>query len=807
MASSALIRPGPLQSQIALPSGLPQSQTGYSTRLAVNNLVIDDSKRVEKLEDRGEATYRRLNRFGHSRKDIKTDKATDSIITDVGDQLDKAQVNFDPQHEDWFIPRASFEEIFTPEVIAQVVNQLACYRNMSPEERIQVASDIYYGKDSGSGSHPPCRKLLATLIGMQGFGRLDTVEEVKALMDEGMNDDCLPLISGPDGLLTCRLHEQAHPFINHEGRRRGEWRRSFTRWSRNLMVPYILWGEGPESLHRHYVMHGGGPLPMAPVSESSGPQVHHNGGFGDVLKVKIEAGDRNFQGSRSQDSFFALKKLKENGEAVRTEFDLEVRSLIFTENRANRVPGPDDTETKNHVIQLLATFEVYHSSSKRPTYYLLFPWADGNLEEFWKQQDGKFSPRNPAQTTWMIEQFYHLAKAIQCLHNDRQSILSKRTDSNRYGRHGDIKPSNFLFFCASSGPGFKLVLADFGLGRLHSKATKSHQPPDVPKTVTYAAPEYDLEGGLLSPRSDIFSLGCVWLEHMVWLFQGYDAVQTFTNDRMTKDSYGFVSDIFWKVSESDRTSAEVKDKVMEQLETLKNHDDCVEVIGEILEVIETKMLQPKQQDRCTSQDLVHELERIRHIWERRDSFYEKRTWKESSLSRKTTLNTAQNDAIPIADPQNMLEAASANPGASGCDPPTQAELVIGHLERSKPLAPRPAINSDAGQFLALESNESNSRPEGPGDEPEGPGDEIVGPGDELVGRGDEPEELGEETEGQVYPVTQQPGREESMQPDVARADDASPVEPGSNRARFVSFLCGCCRRRGNLSIFGNDSQA
>jgi serine/threonine protein kinase len=229
----------------------------------------------------------------------------------------------------------------------------------------------------------------------------------------------------------------------------------------------------------------------------------------------------------------------------------------------------------------------------------------------------------------MIEQFYHLAKALQCLHNDRKFILSKRTDSNRYGRHGDIKPGNFLYFCNNDGLGFKLVLADFGLGRLHSKASKSMQSPNVPNTATYAAPEYELEGGMLSPRSDIFSLGCVLLEHMVWLFQGYSAVETFADARMALDHYGFESDTFWEVSGSGRTSARIKNEVSEVLTTLKNHDDCVEVIGEILEVIEKKMLQPKSDDRCTSENLVNEMDRIRGRWKRRDSFYGTRAWKDS----------------------------------------------------------------------------------------------------------------------------------------------------------------------------------
>jgi hypothetical protein len=279
--------------------GSSQSQT--TTRLEVIDFVINDVKRVETIADRGEAAHR--NRPGHAhRKDIKIDKlgTTDSInISMVGEQLYKARVDFDPVHGIWFIPRASFDNILTPEVTAQVVKQLACYRNMSPDERIQVASDIYYGKVSRSGAHgPPCRKLLATLIGVHGYATtLETVEEIKTHIDQGMNDDCLPLIYDSEDQLTCRIHGQGHPFINHAVPGRGQWQESFVRWSRALMAPYILWEEGPNSLHRHYVMHGGGPLPMAPVIKSSVPHVHH-GGFGDVLKVKIQAGDRNFRSSR-----------------------------------------------------------------------------------------------------------------------------------------------------------------------------------------------------------------------------------------------------------------------------------------------------------------------------------------------------------------------------------------------------------------------------------------------------------------------------------------------------------------------------
>lgn len=334
----------------------------------------------------------------------------------------------------------------------------------------------------------------------------------------------------------------------------------------------------------------------------------------------------------------------ENGDisaALSEEFGLEVQSLIFAESRAKKVPGPDDMETKNHLIQLLATFEVYNRSPTHPTYYMLFPWADGDLGDFWKRYTGRYKPKDKKHLGWMVDQFYHLAKALQCVHNERGLALPQpvNPESNRFGRHGDIKPKNFLYFLDSGekgpdlGIGVRIVITDFGLGRLYSKESRSKQTPSqINRTESYAAPEYDLDGGKVSPTSDIFSLGCVFFEHLVWLFTELKGLESFHADRLaereppTSPYPNWKMDRFWKCTDS--KTAVLKDCVRKALDEFRERKDCVEVVGEMLEVIE-HMLHTDRARRCDSIGLVDKLDKIRRKWKRQDSFYATRSWKKS----------------------------------------------------------------------------------------------------------------------------------------------------------------------------------
>jgi serine/threonine protein kinase len=92
--------------------------------------------------------------------------------------------------------------------------------------------------------------------------------------------------------------------------------------------------------------------------------------------------------------------------------------------------------------------------------------------------------------------------------------------------HRDIKPQNLLIFSGPDGPIFKLT--DFGLSKPYTS-----QGRQTPRMVTswYRAPEICLEWPNYTPKSDLWSLGCVFFEMITGkpLFRSDDEDQLILN--------------------------------------------------------------------------------------------------------------------------------------------------------------------------------------------------------------------------------------------------------------------------------------
>lgn len=91
----------------------------------------------------------------------------------------------------------------------------------------------------------------------------------------------------------------------------------------------------------------------------------------------------------------------------------------------------------------------------------------------------------------------------------------------KYGRHGDIKPDNILWFKNIPGSNYGasgiLRIADFGLGRFHGRESRSNDPAgNNPASPTYKPPECKL-GKFISRAYDIWSLGGLYLEFITWM--------------------------------------------------------------------------------------------------------------------------------------------------------------------------------------------------------------------------------------------------------------------------------------------------
>jgi serine/threonine protein kinase len=145
-----------------------------------------------------------------------------------------------------------------------------------------------------------------------------------------------------------------------------------------------------------------------------------------------------------------------------------------------------DSHTHAHLISLLATYEQHGR------YHIIFAWAEADLVEYWKTK--KPNPSNDLKTVlWLAEQCHGLTHGLSTIHRHKTRSGSALLRSNSlpnegleedaavsqadrapltlFGRHGDIKPNNILWFPdwgAKGGKGI-LKITDFGISHFSAE--------------------------------------------------------------------------------------------------------------------------------------------------------------------------------------------------------------------------------------------------------------------------------------------------------------------------------------------------
>lgn len=314
----------------------------------------------------------------------------------------------------------------------------------------------------------------------------------------------------------------------------------------------------------------------------------------------------------AHDSMFAVKEIRRDRD--NDYYDTEVH--ILRRLRDSRF---------GHIIHLLASYEIQSEhddfSSRR---YLIFPWASGDLEDFYKRNE--VFPDRIQMILWMAEQSSGLANVLSQIHGgnedpgsgypteasaDRETNAFAPDSVRLYGRHGDIKPSNILWFDKASsetdnGLG-RLVLSDFGLAHYHRRNSRSNVTSEaVARSATYRAPEFDV-AMKLSRKIDIWSLGCVLLEMLIWLLRGNKVMEDdFSQSRLeeSSDVSRFFEDTFFRVVREDgRRTAVVKPSVKAWIMELLGDPRCSPYIRDFLTLIEHHMIVVDVEDRISAADL------------------------------------------------------------------------------------------------------------------------------------------------------------------------------------------------------------
>jgi serine/threonine protein kinase len=206
----------------------------------------------------------------------------------------------------------------------------------------------------------------------------------------------------------------------------------------------------------------------------------------------------------------------------------------FTESTADTSARIWEKELRNmgtlsklhheHIVRGLGGFT---SGDRR---CLLLEWADGgNLREFWRAHP---SPTLGALLVQeLIIQFCGLADALANLHKLNC-------------RHGDLKPENILRFISMASVLGTLKISDFGIAKVHLVATQFRHNATTTQYTTplYEPPETigkDKRGLPRSRSSDIWSIGCIFLEFLIWLLYGTDSLEDL-NDALGIGAQSFV---------------------------------------------------------------------------------------------------------------------------------------------------------------------------------------------------------------------------------------------------------------------------
>ena len=167
---------------------------------------------------------------------------------------------------------------------------------------------------------------------------------------------------------------------------------------------------------------------------------------------------------------------------------------------------------------------------------------------------------------WFLEQLQGLASALKRIHDltieddlaEPSSPLLQPPSpvlpgERRAGWHHDLKPENILFFWQTDPPCGHFRISDWGSGKVNTYRSGSINTSSPTGTPTYEPPEV-IEGRISRPY-DVWSMGCVFLELLVWALVDYEAVKKLKKERSGRRDLSSASsredDAFWQRTAAD----------------------------------------------------------------------------------------------------------------------------------------------------------------------------------------------------------------------------------------------------------------
>ncbi|KAJ3538687.1 hypothetical protein NM208_g5803 [Fusarium decemcellulare] len=331
----------------------------------------------------------------------------------------------------------------------------------------------------------------------------------------------------------------------------------------------------------NYDLHLWSILPFTSKEDS-----HKHGAFSRVFKVKIHE-DHYQDPEREEDppaEHFAIKEIRPTTEEDRRNVERNWESEAEALQQMNRLK-------QKHIVRFITAFKRGNEGSKE--HYLMFEWADGgSLRDIWMDQDNK-PTRGASLVREAVEQLLGISEALCAAHD-----LDGRGSSFR---HGDLKPENILSF-RNGNPNTifgTLKIGDWGLAKHHNLATqlRTKQTSTRHGTLRYEPPEVAIglsqQGGhklRLSRLYDMWSMGCVMLELIIWLRYGEDELLRFNLSVKGKSIHD--GPCYQIENDGNSQKAKVHPVVIQWMDHLAKDSACGPdtALGELLKVVRDKLL-------------------------------------------------------------------------------------------------------------------------------------------------------------------------------------------------------------------------
>ncbi|PVH79934.1 kinase-like protein [Cadophora sp. DSE1049] len=504
------------------------------------------------------------------------------------DQLYEARIEAPYQPHGFFVPRSVIEELVTVSAVTRDIQ--AGFPDVDGAEAVRVAENVC-GR---------CRQLYATLACVKKA--IDMV----LLLEEGITDEDLPFMRKPNNKTKFALLRRNGQPIMAMNPWKDKYLEKFDRIQWWMLAPVFRFNEEIHILDDKTIM------PFVPFEPHGNDAAQDQGGYSDVFAVRIHPAHHDFWDSNGNVDDEPLTAVKRLFSADETEFLRE--ATILNAMTLKRHP---------HLIRLLSTYK--HMGK----YHLMFPYANANLRKFW---DDRPSPEFDANTVlWSLKQMTGIANGLLRIHTYTVSFpllsaeggvrmleemkLRIQNGEEWYGRHGDIKPENILWFGgdrSGGDPRGVLQIADFGLGRFHGRESRSRVDPEsIASSPTYEPPECKLQRPV-SRAYDMWGLGCLYLEFITWLLRGSAEIEVFSEFRGREaTATGINDDNFFTIHvEADGKHAVVRNEVVLWTRQLHTHEKCSELIHDLLHLVMRELLVTDNRRRCNASFLFQQLHYI-----------------------------------------------------------------------------------------------------------------------------------------------------------------------------------------------------